>query len=150
MLLWACTLAWTIVIFILSTRVFGLVWSKHILERVVSSLPFSISPQTSLDIHFFIRKVAHVVEYAILAALLYRLVRPATQKGWRPRPALTAILAGAVYAASDELHQFFVPGRLASVRDWEIDVVGLLLGISAVYFFTRSSSRQKQQEGRQQ
>ena len=149
MLWWVTTLVWTVVIFILSTRAFGLVWSTNVLWKILTHLSLSVPPRTLLDINLFIRKLAHVFEYAILAALLYRLVRPPAQNGWHPRSAFTSILAGAVYAASDELHQLFVPGRLASVRDWAIDMVGIVLGTSALYLFTRFSSREKQQEGRE-
>jgi hypothetical protein len=48
-----------------------------------------------------LRKLAHLTEYAILGALLVRALA---------RPSL-AILLGALYAASDELHQHFVRGR---------------------------------------
>ena len=139
MLWWVATLAWTIVIFILSTRAFGMVWSNHVLERIVSHLPLVISSRLSLDIQFFTRKLAHVVEYAILALLLYCLVRPPSQRGWHPRTAFISVLAGALYAASDELHQLFVPDRLASMRDWALDVAGVTLGTLTTYFLVRLS-----------
>ena len=66
-----------------------------------------------------LRKGAHVTEYAILGALLYRAVgREAT-----------ALAAGIAYAATDELHQFFVRGRHASPVDVAIDAVGLAFGM---------------------
>ena len=34
-----------------------------------------------------------------------------------------------LYAASDELHQYFVPGRHASVLDVLLDSVGVLCGV---------------------
>ena len=132
-------MAWTVVIFLLSTRVFGIVWSNHVLERIGSHLPLSVSSRTALDIQFLIRKLAHVVEYAILALLLYCLVRPPSQRGWHPRTAFISVLAGALYAASDELHQLFVPDRLASMRDWALDVAGVTLGTLTTYFLVRLS-----------
>jgi VanZ family protein len=147
---WVAALAWTVVIFILSTRAFGLMWSSNVLWRILTHLPLSVSNRTLLDINLFIRKLAHVGEYAILAPLLYRLVRPSAENGWHARSAFTALLAGAVYAASDEIHQLFVPGRLATVLDWALDVAGLVCGISAIYLWARLFPREEQQEGRQQ
>src|SRR5919204_4205528 len=66
-----------------------------------------------------LRKGAHVAEYAVLGALLYRAFE---------REAL-ALAAGIVYAATDELHQHFVRGRHASPVDVAIDAVGVALGV---------------------
>src|SRR5436309_9149136 len=66
-----------------------------------------------------LRKGAHVTEYAILGALLYRAFE-------REVPALAA---GIAYAATDELHQHFVRGRHASPIDIAIDAVGVALGM---------------------
>ena len=66
-----------------------------------------------------LRKGAHVTEYAILGALLYRAVG---------REVL-ALAAGIAYAATDEFHQHFVRGRHASPVDVAIDAVGLALGM---------------------
>jgi VanZ family protein len=66
-----------------------------------------------------LRKCAHVTEYAVLGALLYRALE-------REVPALAA---GVAYAASDELHQHFVQGRHASPVDAGIDAVGVALGM---------------------
>jgi VanZ family protein len=66
-----------------------------------------------------LRKGAHITEYAVLGALLYRaLAREAV-----------ALAAGIAYAATDELHQHFVQGRHASPVDVAIDAVGLALGM---------------------
>jgi VanZ family protein len=66
-----------------------------------------------------LRKGAHITEYAVLGALLYRAFE-------REAPALAA---GIAYAATDELHQHFVRGRHASPVDVAIDAVGVALGM---------------------
>jgi VanZ family protein len=63
---------------------------------------------------------AHAVEYAVFGALLARAL------GAR----LLAFSAGIAYAVTDELHQSFVPGRVASGIDLLVDAVGLLVGIA--------------------
>lgn len=42
------------------------------------------------------------------------------------------MLVGVLYAASDEFHQSFVPGRGPSIVDVGIDSLGVLTGILAV------------------
>jgi VanZ family protein len=66
-----------------------------------------------------LRKGAHITEYAILGALLYRALG---------REAL-ALAIGIAYAATDELHPHFVRGRHASPIDVGIDAVGVALGM---------------------
>jgi VanZ family protein len=67
-----------------------------------------------------LRKIAHAAEFALLGALLARALRNDR-----------AFLAGVAYAASDELHQHFVPGRVGSPLDVAIDGVGVALGVLA-------------------
>jgi len=66
-----------------------------------------------------LRKIAHAGEFAILGALLLRALRDE----------LPALGVGVAYAASDELHQHFVEGRVGSPLDVLIDSVGVAIGI---------------------
>jgi len=68
---------------------------------------------------------AHFVEYAILAALLYRALRMHTNP---LGAALWAIVLASGYAVTDELHQSFVPMRVPDVADWAVDTAGALTG----------------------
>ncbi len=68
-----------------------------------------------------LRKIAHFCEYAVLGLLLVRAVR---------REAV-AFALGVLFAASDEVHQHFVAGRHAAVRDVAIDAAGVLAGVLA-------------------
>ena len=68
---------------------------------------------------YFIRKCAHLTEYAMLALLLWRAVRKPVKNDPRPwiwREARLALLLVVLYAASDEFHQLFVPSRDAAVH----------------------------------
>jgi VanZ family protein len=85
-----------------------------------------------------LRKAAHLAEYAVLGALLTRAVEAASP--FHRGNALTwawAWVLGAAYAASDELHQHFVPGRSASELDLLIDMVGVAAGVTAVRLASR-------------
>jgi VanZ family protein len=67
-----------------------------------------------------LRKLAHAAEFAVLGALLVRAV--AVER--------TALALGIAYAASDELHQHFVAGRVGSTLDVLIDAAGVALGVA--------------------
>jgi VanZ family protein len=91
---------------------------------VWAAVIFALSsiPSLSTGLGFWdtvLRKGAHLTEFAILGALLFRALG-------RDAPAL---VAGVLYAASDEVHQHFVRGRHAAPADVLIDAVGLGLGI---------------------
>jgi VanZ family protein len=84
-----------------------------------SSIPSLSSGLGTWDL--ILRKIAHLGEYAILGALLLRAIQ---------RPAV-AIVAGGLYAVTDELHQHFVRGRHAAWYDVVIDTVGVAIGVLA-------------------
>lgn len=71
-------------------------------------------------------KVAHVIAYTAVGATYLRALVLGT--GWRRRE-LYAFLFAVGFGVSDEAHQFFVPGRHASVADWVADVAGAAIGV---------------------
>ena len=80
--------------------------------------------------------IAHVVEYAVLSALAFRLfasydVRPGVRL-WG-----ATLLLAIVYAATDELHQAFVPGRVPAWVDIGYDSAGALIGLMAAELLVR-------------
>lgn len=78
-------------------------------------------------IEYFVRKVAHMSEFAILSILLFIWLGLWEMSLFRR--GTTAFLATSLYAASDEFHQLFVPGRAGLVSDALIDSLGALLGV---------------------
>ena len=91
---------------------------------------FSSMPSGAHDLAWWellLRKLAHVTEYAILAALLCRALRRA----------VPAVVIAGLYAVTDEVHQTFVEGRLGTPRDVAIDLVGILVGVIAWKRFAR-------------
>jgi len=70
-------------------------------------------------IEYPIRKAAHMTEYAILGFLLMGLMENM----------IISFVVGAIYAATDEIHQYFVPGRSCQITDVLIDSFGVIIGI---------------------
>ena len=96
----------------------------------------AISDETIGHVQLFVRKCAHVVEYAILAILVWRALAASLSpvKCYR-RDFLLTMVIGFLYAVSDEVHQAFVPSRTGSPWDVLIDTFGLMLGLFAVRLF---------------
>jgi VanZ family protein len=97
-----------------------------------AGLLFAVSsvPDLGTDLGLWdtvLRNLAHLVEYAVLGALVYRATGSA--------PA--AILLSSAYAATDEIHQAFVAGRHGSPLDWLIDTAGVVLGVAVTARLSR-------------
>lgn len=83
------------------------------------------------DANVPIRKLGHFSEFGILALLYAGLFgRFKSLTGSRAR--MLALVLTVLYAASDELHQAFVPGRSSSIVDVWIDAGGALTALLAV------------------
>ena len=88
----------------------------------LSAIPALASPLApSYD--FLLRKLAHLVEYAVLTILVFRAVR--LHVGHNTLAWVLAALVTCGYAVSDEWHQTVVPGREGSFRDLGIDMLGI-------------------------
>ncbi|MBV9010062.1 MAG: VanZ family protein [Verrucomicrobia bacterium] len=126
---WLPILVWMTLIFIGSSDVLSAEHTSRVIEPLLRWLWPGISPAAIVKMHFLLRKAGHVSEYAVLAVLVYRAVVN-TLLFRRPFASAALVLGTcAIYAASDEFHQSFVPSRTASVRDVMIDVSGALLAV---------------------
>jgi len=79
-----------------------------------------------------LRKIAHSGEFGVLAILIMRAISSLKQQHNRKlsfNVILIVIIIVILYAISDELHQGFVPGRVASPIDALIDSFGAILGL---------------------
>lgn len=85
-------------------------------------------------ISFLIRKLAHFSEYMVLGFCM--LLHLQAGKDMKKSVWLSMCLAWA-YAAGDELHQGFVPGRAPQIRDVLIDCAGIIVGIALCYLILR-------------
>jgi len=72
--------------------------------------------------------IGHLTEYAILALLLSRALKAYSLKLSYNKRLLLACVIAIIYAASDEFHQSFVPGRDCSSLDLLLDAIGSLTG----------------------
>ena len=96
-----------------------------------------------------IRKLAHMTEFGVLAMLLYWgfgqridcavekvFLQPVREmlRVWFPTHTryVVAWMVTVIYAASDEIHQLFVPGRSGNAFDVCVDATGALLALLVV------------------
>jgi VanZ family protein len=150
---WLPVLLWLALIFGASADSGSSKRSSRIIEPLVRWLFPQVSEPVVSDVVFYVRKCAHVTEYAILALLLWRALRkpgPDDRRPWSRWQVALVLGLTALYATSDELHQSFVPSRQGTFHDVLIDTTGAALGLFVWWWVTRWWQRRKdaQREGR--
>jgi VanZ family protein len=97
-----------------------------------SQYSIQVSKDTTED--FIVHKLAHILEYGLLTFLFFRAFYLSFGKSLTLKQHLfMAALCTLIYAATDEVHQLFVPTRTGRFIDVLIDGIG----ISLVVLYTK-------------
>ena len=108
--------------------------SGELIRQSLSILPIGFDDMPAVrqkeiveSLQFIVRKCAHFSVYALLGVLCippaHVLLRKWNYAAW------AAWGTSALYAVTDEIHQYFVPGRSCELRDVLIDSSGAAVGI---------------------
>lgn len=112
----------------LSTRVTEVI--VQVIEKIVHDTDIDIDIEIDIDVksfNNFIRKYAHFFSFMLLGILFVNALR---KNGVREyRSIAFALIFCVLFAISDEIHQCFVSGRGAQVKDVLIDSAGASVGI---------------------
>lgn len=140
---WLLVILWMAFIFYMSSQPAGISddmskgVTKVIIQVVDSIYPLDIetsSLQLWVDrFNHSVRKLGHVTEYLILGTLVANACKKSGVKGYKLF--LYSFAFCAAYAVSDELHQYFVPGRGPGLRDVLLDSGGAAVGIGISRLF---------------
>ncbi len=98
-------------------------------ERLLNAIVKKVgkSSEDTFSLTYIIRKAAHFYNFAILG-ILFCVNRFILKNNWRQ--SIVWAFMGIFVAATDELHQYFVPGRSMQLSDVFIDFSGVLFGMS--------------------
>jgi VanZ family protein len=100
---------------------------------ILSSL--RIKGQPSLP---FLDKGLHLVEFALLGFLLSLGFFLGFGSSVRVKSLFT-LASGILLGCLDEIHQYFVPERSFEVLDMVADSIGILIGLTAFYYLSRTN-----------
>ncbi|MDQ6420667.1 VanZ family protein [Paenibacillus sp. LHD-117] len=117
--------------------------SSGISDKIVATVE-RLVPGAELDpreLNHAVRKNAHFFIYFVLGMLVLGTLTKIGVRGMRGM-AIT-LLVCVLFAVSDEVHQLFVMGRGAQVKDVFIDSAGVLLGIGLYKWIERVRSNNK-------
>lgn len=134
LLAWLWPVLWMILIFSLSHQPAGVSGgiSSEIVRQVFGSIA-SFVPVEFDTLHTLFRKSAHFFAYLVLG-LLFAMALGNSGMDLQ-RAVLVAFALSALYAASDEFHQLFIPGRSGEFRDVLIDSAGAATGLMFYWLF---------------
>lgn len=90
---------------------------------------------------YIVRKTAHFGAYFILGTLTIILF--IDLKGTTKLSFIISTLICTIYAATDEIHQLFIPGRCGSIIDVLIDSCGSLTAIIIIFMITSLIKKNK-------
>jgi len=141
---WLVVLIWMGLIFFLSSQEaadsnqLSTGITKFIMDLISGIFP-GLSPQVQWLNHI-VRKNAHFIAYLVLGLLQVNALYLNGKRGGKAF--IIALLISFLYAASDEFHQTFVPGRSGELRDVMIDTAGALTGIGT-YMLIRMKWRKE-------
>ena len=115
--------------------------SRGIILWVLDWLHLEVSEETMGWINYFLRRGAHLTIYFCMGLGL------ALAFQWQKKvaPWIPAMALGVVFAAFDELHQFYTGNRTASPGDVLLDSVGLAAGCTAAYFLRRCWEKRRKE-----
>ena len=117
---WAPLLLVLGLIWVLSTLLFSADSTSRVVFPALRKIIPAITIRELVEIHYWMRKLAHVCVYFVLSLVLLRSLR-AGRPGWELSTTLGVLGLILAIAFLDELHQFYVPGRGPSIRDVVLD-----------------------------
>lgn len=144
---WGMVGIWMIIIFLFSAQQGSSSGSLSTsVLNMVSTAWNSILPNTKFDedyVHLLIRKGAHFSVYLILGILTSNALCISDVP--LKKQILYALAISILYAASDEFHQSFVPGRGPSIIDVGVDTGGAIVGIFIYQGIRRLINKNRQE-----
>jgi VanZ family protein len=102
---------------------------------LLSSMSFILEGQISIP---FLDKGIHLVEFGLLGFFLSLGYFLSLKSSLRIKSSLT-LASGIMLGCLDEIHQYFVPNRSFEVMDMVADSIGILIGLVAFYYFSRTN-----------
>jgi VanZ family protein len=105
-----------------------------VLIFIASAMPGNEVPGFGA-IDFIVKKGGHMTGYALLAAACFLAAYGGNKNV--VRSAILSLCLSIAYAASDEYHQSFTPGRSPSIIDVCIDAAGAVIGVGIAAFIVK-------------
>ena len=123
---WSLLIGWMLLIFFMSNQPADISTKQSdLVIKLFSIINIDLNTHLGELASFLVRKSAHFMEYFILYCFSI-----AVCKHYVPikKARIYCLFIVLGYAISDEIHQYFIPGREMAIRDVAIDFLGGVLG----------------------
>lgn len=125
---WCLLIIWMSIIFLMSNQPAEISdGHSRLVVQILMLIGIDINSAAADLANFIVRKIAHFTEYMILAFLIFNVLEFYCKD--RKKLILFSIVISFIYASSDEIHQYFIPGRECAFRDVVIDTCGAITSI---------------------
>ncbi|MEE9443732.1 MAG: VanZ family protein [candidate division Zixibacteria bacterium] len=106
----------------------------------ISSLPQFKPPDMEI---VFADKIAHFFEYGIFAFLALRSLGQLSAFKNRKKLYPWVLVISVVFAALDEWHQAYIPGRFSDIYDFIADTIGIVVVLLSIYIQSKRKATMK-------
>ena len=139
---YAPLIGWIALIFFFSSGAASASQTSRFIRPILLFIFPSASEATLLQYHFFIRKCAHLTEYALLAFWAVRAGAKFPYSRVRNNRYIVAVAIVLIVASLDEFNQSFEPSRTSTPWDVALDLVGgstmaIFLKLTGTWRWTR-------------
>jgi len=114
--------------------------SMAIVDRIRQFFDINIGRHA---LNIIVRKIAHLVAFSLLgfclASALKWLIKSRRLVFW------LSWGVASVYGILDEIHQYFVPGRIFLISDMVINAAGALIGVSLALILDKKFSKKNEE-----
>jgi len=100
---------------------------------IESSFPGDNFPE--IDITLIDKYVHFIIYFGLCLLFFYSLKNQTKFTKLHSSPLFFALLFTSLYGITDEVHQYFVPGRSSDILDWVADTIGALMCLLFIKFF---------------
>ncbi len=100
---------------------------------IESSFPGNYYPE--IDITLADKYVHFIIYFGLCLLFFYSLKNQTKFVKLYEYPLVFALLFTSLFGVTDELHQYFVPGRSCDILDWVADTIGALMCVIFIKIF---------------
>ena len=117
--------------YFMSTRLKSLLyyWLPLIIYCIAIYIQSDFPASEHIPTFEFSDKILHFLAYAVMGVLFYRAYQTLRLKDNLKMLILLSVVSASLYGISDEIHQYFVPFRDASIFDVIANILGAICGV---------------------
>jgi VanZ family protein len=130
----------------LRIKQFTLYWLPLIIYCVAIYIQSDLPSSERLPIFQFSDKVLHFLAYAGMGVLFYRAYQTLRVKDNLRMLMLLSAVSASLYGISDEIHQYYVPFRDASILDVVANILGAFCGVYLYQLWAVSKDKRQRSE----